>query len=79
MPVAPSNTAQRREFMRNRTSFILSILLFSIVSFAYAQPQNPGELLKQYISDLQKNPDDFALREKIIKHVQTMKPAPEIP
>jgi tetratricopeptide (TPR) repeat protein len=65
--------------MRKMTSIILSILLFSMVSFAHAQSENAGEILKQYISDLQKNPNDNALREKIIKHAQTMKPAPEIP
>ncbi len=54
--------------------FVTLILLFSSV---YAQ--TPQETLNQYISDLQKNPDDYALREKIIKHVQTMKPAPAIP
>jgi tetratricopeptide (TPR) repeat protein len=42
-----------------------------------AQPQQ--EILNQYISDLQKNPDDTAQREKIIKLAQTMKPAPAVP
>ena len=37
------------------------------------------QTLNQYVADLQKNPNDYALREKIIKHVQTMKPAPAIP
>jgi tetratricopeptide (TPR) repeat protein len=35
--------------------------------------------LKQYLVDLQNNPDDRELREKIIKLVQTMKPAPALP
>ena len=57
------------------------VLVFSLTAFALAAQteQSPPEQLKQLIADLQKNPDDFALREKIIKHVQTMKPAPEIP
>jgi tetratricopeptide (TPR) repeat protein len=44
-----------------------------------AQAQSPQQTLNQYIADLQKNPSDYAQREKIIKHVQTMKPAPAVP
>lgn len=54
--------------------FILLVILVSI-----PQAQSPHETLTQYISDLQKNPTDNALREKIIKHAQTMKTAPSIP
>ena len=50
-----------------------------LVFISAVQAQSPQETLKQYISDLQKNPNDYALREKIIKHVQTMRPAPAIP
>lgn len=39
----------------------------------------PQEQLNQYISELQGRPWDTSLREKIIMHVQTMKPAPAIP
>ena len=46
---------------------------------AQAQVDSPQATLNQYISDLQKNPDNNVLREKIIKHVQTMRPAPTIP
>ncbi len=49
------------------------------ISVSIAQAQSPQQTLNQYISDLQKNPNDYALREKIIKHVQTMKPKPVIP
>jgi tetratricopeptide (TPR) repeat protein len=48
-------------------------------NFCSAQTKSPQDTLKQYISDLQKNPNDDALREKIIKHVQTMKSKPSIP
>ena len=41
------------------------MLLITIISNVHAQ--TPQETLAQYISDLQKNPDDYALREKIIK------------
>jgi tetratricopeptide (TPR) repeat protein len=51
-----------------------------IASFsAHAQSSNPQQTLNQYVADLQKNPNDYALREKIIRHVQTMKPAPAVP
>ena len=56
--------------------FVTLILLFSSL---YAQTISPQTTLNQYISDLQKNPNDYALREKIIRHVQGMRPAPAIP
>jgi len=49
------------------------------VFISAAHAQSPQETLKQYISALQSNPNDSALREKIIRHVQTMRPAPMIP
>jgi tetratricopeptide (TPR) repeat protein len=45
---------------------------------AQAQTGSPQDTLSQYVSNLQKNPNDYALREKIIKHVQSMRPAPAI-
>lgn len=59
-------------------SFVLFMLLM-IVPIGSLHGQTPQETLNQYISELQKNPNDNALREKIIRHVQTMKPAPAIP
>lgn len=38
-----------------------------------------GEQLAQYVSELGRNPNDAALREKIIRHAQTMAPAPAVP
>jgi len=52
-------------------------LLLAFISAV--QAQTPQQTLNQYISDLQKTPNDYALREKIIKHVQAMKPAPAVP
>ena len=40
---------------------------------------NAADTFKQYIADLQKNPGDDALREKIIKLAATMNPKPETP
>ena len=67
--------------MKLKMSFVC-LLFFAafLASFsAHAQSANPQETLNQYIADLQKNPNDNALREKIIKHVQEMKPAPKVP
>ena len=40
--------------------------------------KSPNQL-KHYIAELQKSPDDQALREKIIKLALTLNPKPEIP
>ena len=56
------------------------LVVTSLGSFpVHAQSANPQQILTQYVSDLQKNPNDYALREKIIRHVQTMKPVPAVP
>jgi tetratricopeptide (TPR) repeat protein len=56
-------------------------LVFIVTAFApfMAQAQSPQQTLTQYISDLQKNPNDNALREKIIRHVQGMNQKPAVP
>ncbi len=60
---------------------ILGFLFLLVIVFLplFVQAATPQETLKQYIADLQKNPTDTALREKIIRHVQRMKPQPAIP
>jgi tetratricopeptide (TPR) repeat protein len=58
-------------------ALILFVLIFALMS--NAQAQSPQQTLNQYVSDLHKNPNDNTLREKIIKHVQTMTPSPAIP
>ncbi len=56
------------------------ILLALIVSLpCAAQAQSPQQTLNQHMAELQKNPNDYALREKIINHVQAMRPVPAIP
>lgn len=62
-----------------RTIYLAGFLVFMLMFMSVAQGQSPQETLTQYISDLQKKTNDYALREKIIKHVQTMSPAPAIP
>jgi len=60
-----------------QATLLACMFIFMVMSAAHAQ--SPQATLTQYISDLQKNPNDTALRERIIKHVQTMRPAPAIP
>ncbi len=57
----------------------LLALIFIFVLMSAAPAKTPQQTLAQYVADLQKNPNDNALRERIIKHVQTMRPAPAIP
>ena len=53
-----------------------AVILFTPI---LASAQSPQETLNQYIVDLQKNPSDTALREKIIQLVSTMSSSPEVP
>ena len=60
-------------------SFVVAMLLAVLQPVAQAQSASPQQTLNQYVADLQKSPNDYALRERIIRHVQTMKKAPDIP
>ena len=58
----------------------LIILIFTFLALAAsAYAQSPREQLKQMVEQLQKTPTDNALREKIIKLAQGVKPRPAIP
>ena len=61
------------------TSQIIILILTILTSMASAHAQAPREQLKQMVEQLQKTPTDNALREKIIKLAQEVKPAPVIP
>lgn len=69
--------------IRPRLSFLIFAALMMLAALfmgaATAQAQTPQQTLNQYVADLQKNPGDYALREKIINYVQTMKTAPAVP
>jgi hypothetical protein len=56
---------------------LICLLIFVFMSTVLAQSQK--DTLNQYIADLRKNPNDNALREKIIRHVQGMQQKPAIP
>ena len=60
-------------------SQIIILVIAIFTSMASAQAQTPREQLNQMVEQLQKTPTDNALREKIIKLAQTVKPAPAIP
>ena len=57
--------------------FLILPLLLAVSLSAKAQPL--PDQLKQKVQQLQKTPEDEALREKIIKLAQEVKPAPIIP
>jgi hypothetical protein len=65
--------------MKKISPVALAVFVLIFVFMTNVQAQSPQEILNQYIADLQKNPNNYALREKIIKFVQEMKPAPAIP
>jgi tetratricopeptide (TPR) repeat protein len=71
------------------SSFVLLAATSSLLAQAPATPPKPGApahpaaspqiLLKQYVAALAKNPENDALRGKIIKLALKMKPAPGVP
>jgi len=68
--------------MKSRTilSGLILLPLFCATGLAArAQAANPQDTLNQYVGDLQKDPENAALRAKTIAFAQTITPAPEIP
>ncbi|HVO67415.1 MAG TPA: hypothetical protein VMT12_13145 [Syntrophales bacterium] len=65
--------------MRKMIMTGLLVCVFTLLFMPPVQAQTPQETLNQYISELQTNPNDYTLREKIIGYVQSMKRAPAIP
>lgn len=63
-----------------KTTGKLIIFIFTFLTLAAsAYAQSPREDLQQMVEQLQKTPNDNALREKIIKLATSIKPAPAIP
>jgi hypothetical protein len=58
---------------------IILLLLCAVAVPARAQTTNQQQTLNQYVAELQSNPNDTALREKIIALALTMNPPPEVP
>ena len=67
--------------MKAESVFVACVLTLSffINAPAAAQSATPQQTLNQYVTDLQSNPGDVALRQKIIALARTMRPAPAIP
>lgn len=68
--------------MGRKVNFLLFICLMIVAVFvaqAGGQTPSPRDLLKQYVADLQRSPNDHALREKIIKLASELKPPPVVP
>lgn len=63
--------------MKFTTNFLA--LIFGLLLANIAHAETPREQLKQMVGQLQQNPDDDALREKIIKLAPTLKPSPAVP
>jgi len=61
------------------TTFCAIVYAAALLALLPAQAQTTNDTLNKYVSDLQKNPLDAALREKIIKLVLTMDPKPALP
>ncbi|MBI1912635.1 MAG: hypothetical protein HYS21_11620 [Deltaproteobacteria bacterium] len=64
--------------MKTTGKLIIFVFAF-LVLIAGAYAQSPREELQQMVEQLQKTPNDNALREKIIKLAITIKPSPAIP
>lgn len=58
--------------------FVVTVLLMTAVCRGQ-EPSSPREQLTEYVAQLQKNPSDDALREKIIKLTATLDPKPAVP
>ena len=64
---------------KNPFACLLFVVALLAPVTARAQAGNPQQTLNQYVADLQNNPNDTALREKIIALALTMDPLPEVP
>jgi hypothetical protein len=62
-----------------RLTYHLVLALAFLALAAGARAQSPREQLGQMVEQLQKAPADAALREKIIRLAQQLKPAPAVP
>lgn len=80
----PDDSRKKQKLMIGRTNMKLTMKLLALffgvlmlASIAYAE--SPREQLTQLVEQLKKNPADTALREKIIKLAQEIKPTPAVP
>jgi tetratricopeptide (TPR) repeat protein len=63
-----------------KTHMLFALICLSLLTPSlFVQAQSPQDTLNQYVSDLQRNPSDTALRERIINLAREMNPPPAIP
>ena len=60
-------------------SLSVAALLFAVAGTVFAQTPAPQPTLTQAVAELQRNPADATLRERIIKLAAEMNPAPAVP
>jgi tetratricopeptide (TPR) repeat protein len=68
--------------MNLRMNLLMPLVFIFVILLSFsasADAANPREELQQMVEQLQQSPSDTVLREKIIQHVQGMKPAPAVP
>ena len=67
--------------MQLRSVYLVPLfaLFFTATICLPAQFTTPQQTLQQYVADLQSNPNDAALRGKIIALAQTMRTPPAVP
>ena len=63
--------------MKSTINFL--VLIFGLLLVNIATAESPHEQLQQMVEQLQKTPNDNALREKIIRLAPTLKPSPALP
>lgn len=62
-----------------KTTINFLVMIFGLLLTSIAHAETPHEQLQQMVEQLQKMPNDNALREKIIKLAPTLKPSPTLP
>src|SRR5271166_4448275 len=84
--VMPPNRSERRPYPIRRYSGGILTFLAVTTALAAAPPQaarsqseSPRKHLAEYVAELQKDPSDDVLREKIIKLALTLQPKPAVP
>lgn len=63
--------------MKSTINFL--VLLFGLLLVNVTHAETPHEQLQQMVEQLQRTPNDNALREKIVKLAPTLKPSPALP
>lgn len=60
-------------------AFLVLLIPYAMLAQSAEPPVSSSVLLEQYMDDLQTNPDDAQLRQRIITLVKSMRQAPQMP